>query len=1424
MPVNAIINVQDATLPVTIGLPFRQSDNLLATTALRVKAPGGTVIASSGAFEVLARWGGLKTDNTKPIMIALVSFQPAAGVTGNYTVDDSAASFTPAPLTVTNGASTVRVQSSALDVTLNKTAADLIQSFVIGGEQLAAGSKPRLNAVGDASAITTVGLAAAGQNQITVASALGLSVGATIKLKFEGTHAFTQGGAVVLNEFLPFWNGTGLNRQFRMEAGTGNQDDFTLQYIDPANGKAQLFYTVGPTLSHVAGVPVRDQTLEADFVANGAYTINAIAGTTLTLSRNLPVAIYEGTQVAVQGGGGGPVTGAFTPATTIVERQTDNLVTVRQRGNFASSVYPTIEVTMRWHFYAGMPWVRAQLHLNNYSKDTGAPVADVPISSLTFECPTATAASGSDSVTTDAGAIARVQASTSAVTLSAGTFQFGVPEFAEKWPKGITGDSGGFHFQVFPSVVTLGAARATEVEFFIGQSLTAPLTLTKRPTNATLDPAYVVSTGAHRGVTTVAQTWTAAQLNNDTELTEAANRTEQALAVMYDVTKSQTYGAVPQLSAIEWRNRAEYGRQYGWDMFGTFNWGDDPRCYNHYDTQYHTLIQFMRTADMRALAVGSECARFMATYGTYQSRVFDGGNIYNQLQGVARFEDEDRRGPAFLSHSWFEGLWAYWSLTGDQQVYEAALKSIEGADQAGATQPGALMNWRWKPTGTNPYPGAFAGDGASWDIFTLQDGERYLGWSVMGLMAAYRYTGRADVLAMAGQYVSCFTAGEIAQGNHGYYIPVGFEDDNDPPSDQSLRRKVAFVNFGYPLNGVIEYWKQTGDTTVRDYISRVGKCVVYGDAQAGSVRKDAIVQGGFAANGKWFSTDGAYFWWPGAQTTLAAGIANNATSLTLTDGSKFYADGGNIAISEGATTEYVQYTSRTGNTLNGLTRARYGGTAAAFTTAATVAPVPYQNEGVPCSGVAIDYLPVISTAAKITGDSTISDAAKRVFKDVSLYFGILAQPLQTDRFFINLRTYGYPGSSIKNWGQRAFGLEQYLADALANPVPVISSISPTSKTAGDAQFTLTVNGNGFVSGAIVRVGGADRVTTFVGDTQLTATIPASDVASAGTLSITVFNPTPGGGTSNSVTLTVNAAGAPAPTISSLSPSSATAGGAAFTLTVNGSNFVSGAVVRWNGSNRTTTFVSTAQLTAQITLADIADAGSATVTAQNPDNQSSPPATLTVNAMSAPSITSLSPSSTTSGSPLIVVTVAGSGFVNGSKARRDGFERVTAFLSATALRVQFPASDLAQPGTTQISIINPDGQISGTLAFTITPIALRPGLPADKRTITVRQGDTFRFAFQVKLGAAVVSLAGVTGRMQIRPAAADETAQVILNISDGAGIAIDQANHTITLNFTAAQTAGWKWRAARYDLELTSQTGEIVTVLEGDIRVRKEITR
>jgi hypothetical protein len=73
----------------------------------------------------------------------------------------------------------------------------------------------------------------------------------------------------------------------------------------------------------------------------------------------------------------------------------------------------------------------------------------------------------------------------------------------------------------------------------------------------------------------------------------------------------------------------------------------------------------------------------------------------------------------------------------------------------------------------------------------------------------------------------------------------------------------------------------------------------------------------------------------------------------------------------------------------------------------------------------------------------------------------------------------------------------------------------------------------------------------------------------------------------------------APAISGLSPVSAAPGGAAFTLTLNGTNFVSGAVAEWNGTALSTSFVSAMQLTASVPAALIASAGMAAVTVVNP---------------------------------------------------------------------------------------------------------------------------------------------------------------------------------------------------------------------------------
>ena len=74
---------------------------------------------------------------------------------------------------------------------------------------------------------------------------------------------------------------------------------------------------------------------------------------------------------------------------------------------------------------------------------------------------------------------------------------------------------------------------------------------------------------------------------------------------------------------------------------------------------------------------------------------------------------------------------------------------------------------------------------------------------------------------------------------------------------------------------------------------------------------------------------------------------------------------------------------------------------------------------------------------------------------------------------------------------------------------------------------------------------------------------------------------------------------PVPVNSGLTPSASIAGSPAFALTVNGSNFVAGAVVEWNGSDRITSVMSSTQLTALISAADIATAGTTQVTVSNP---------------------------------------------------------------------------------------------------------------------------------------------------------------------------------------------------------------------------------
>jgi len=89
------------------------------------------------------------------------------------------------------------------------------------------------------------------------------------------------------------------------------------------------------------------------------------------------------------------------------------------------------------------------------------------------------------------------------------------------------------------------------------------------------------------------------------------------------------------------------------------------------------------------------------------------------------------------------------------------------------------------------------------------------------------------------------------------------------------------------------------------------------------------------------------------------------------------------------------------------------------------------------------------------------------------------------------------------------------------PVPFVNlPLVPDATPPGGAQFTLTVNGTGFVSNSVVNWNGNALATQFVSGSQLTATVPAADIAKASTASVTVVNPAPGGGTSSVVFFSV----------------------------------------------------------------------------------------------------------------------------------------------------------------------------------------------------------------------------------------------------------------------------------------------------------------
>jgi hypothetical protein len=147
-----------------------------------------------------------------------------------------------------------------------------------------------------------------------------------------------------------------------------------------------------------------------------------------------------------------------------------------------------------------------------------------------------------------------------------------------------------------------------------------------------------------------------------------------------------------------------------------------------------------------------------------------------------------------------------------------------------------------------------------------------------------------------------------------------------------------------------------------------------------------------------------------------------------------------------------------------------------------------------------------------------------------------------------------------------------------NPLPALGSLSPSLVTPGSGAVAVTVSGSGFIMTSAASLDGSPRPTSFQSSTQLSVSLTAADTQYPAVHDLSVTNPSPGGGTSNSLTFT---AGNPIPAITSLSPCGLVAGSPGFTLTIDGSGFLPASTATFNGVAVGVTFVSASELTATI---------------------------------------------------------------------------------------------------------------------------------------------------------------------------------------------------------------------------------------------------
>jgi PKD repeat protein len=266
------------------------------------------------------------------------------------------------------------------------------------------------------------------------------------------------------------------------------------------------------------------------------------------------------------------------------------------------------------------------------------------------------------------------------------------------------------------------------------------------------------------------------------------------------------------------------------------------------------------------------------------------------------------------------------------------------------------------------------------------------------------------------------------------------------------------------------------------------------------------------------------------------------------------------------------------------------------------------------------------------------------------------------------------------------------------PPVAVASAAPTS---GPAPLSVSFTGSGSSDPDGTVVG----YSWNFGDGQTsTQANPTHQFATAQTYTVTL-TVTDNGGATGSTTLPITATlvNAPPPTLSSVTPNAGTQG-VTLNVVLGGANFQSGAACSFGAgvTVHSCLFNTSAQLTANVSIAAAAAVGPRDVTITNPDAQSgtlSGAFTVTL----PPQVTSVTPNSAAQGQTLNVV-VQGNNFQPGAACSFGGGITANActFNSSTQITATLSIGATAFLGARDVTITNPDTK-SGTLSggFSVT---------------------------------------------------------------------------------------------------------------------------